>query len=40
MLSSYLIELAQVDANMLKSSYSLHSVAALYGALRTFGEYN
>ena len=38
MLSSFLIELAQVDASMLKYSYSMQSAAALYVAMRTFGE--
>lgn len=38
MLSSFLIELAQVDAGMLKYSYSLQSASALYVAMRTFGE--
>jgi hypothetical protein len=38
MLSSFLIELAQVDASMLNYSYSMQSTAALYVAMRTFGE--
>jgi len=38
MLSSFLVELAQVDASMLHHSYSLQSAAALYVAMRTFGK--